>query len=282
MVSGSEINIETSKNEKKEINIPKIELNFIEAQTLSRNGMIIEIKTEFDIIRFCLQNKDSNLSSEMLDRIIIMPIRKLLCEKESVLLKVCPKFKMFPLDGQDMNFEDGFHMISSPLGFKKRAEWLTMDEWRNQKIAYFDRTVADFSGWMTKYVYDAVCNSLKGEDRRKFESLVQKNDVNNNGNIYEGYVVVNETFKDQVYSFMENAGYNTLTLYNFIKHISDKRGAHIDTIYSIFISGLNESGNNRMTIVECIALQMILAAEVQIPELNDYWPDSLKIIKIER
>lgn len=35
-------------------NAVEIELNFIEEVDLSRNGMIREIKTEFDIIRFAL------------------------------------------------------------------------------------------------------------------------------------------------------------------------------------------------------------------------------------
>ena len=37
-------------------NTVPIELNFIEEADLSRYGMIREIKTEFDIIRFCLSN----------------------------------------------------------------------------------------------------------------------------------------------------------------------------------------------------------------------------------
>ena len=74
----------------------QIELNFIDEFELSRQGMIDEIKTEFDIIRFCVSNmtKYKISAREMFDRIMIMPLRKLLCEKNSVLLKVCPDFNM--------------------------------------------------------------------------------------------------------------------------------------------------------------------------------------------
>ena len=61
----------------------QIELNFIDEFELSRQGMIGEIKTEFDIIRFCVSSMAEYKISvrEMFDRIMIMPLRKLLCEK---------------------------------------------------------------------------------------------------------------------------------------------------------------------------------------------------------
>lgn len=95
----------------------QIELNFIDEFELSRQGMIDEIKTEFDIIRFCVSNmtKYKISAREMFDRIMIMPLRKLLCEKNSVLLKVCPDFKMFPLDGQDTALNDGLHAVLLPF-----------------------------------------------------------------------------------------------------------------------------------------------------------------------
>ena len=78
---------------------------------------------------------------------------------------------------------------------------------------------------------------------------------------------------------MEKTGYNSLNLYDFIKHLSDKRGAHIDVGSSILISIFNKPGKDGYTLVECLALQMILAAEKQVPELYDYWPESLEIVK---
>lgn len=264
-------------------NAPQVELNFIETQTLSRYGMIREIEMEFNIIRFCLDNmsRTDRETREMLDKIIIMPVRKLLCEKKSVLLEVCPEFKMFPLDGQDTALQDGLHAVLPPLGFRPQTEWLNIEDWRNQKVAYFNRTATDFTGWMTKYVYEAVFNSLRGGDKRAFESFMQQDDRYCNGDEYKGYSVINEADKNRVYSMMENAGYNTLILYNFIKHISDKRGAHIDRDYSIFISIFNRPGPGGFTLIECIALQMILAAETQIPELHNYWPNSLNVIETE-
>ena len=61
--------------------IYKAELNFVEEFNLNRHGMIKEIETEFNIIRLCIQEM-GELDAEyhpMLDRILVMPLRKLLC-----------------------------------------------------------------------------------------------------------------------------------------------------------------------------------------------------------
>ena len=132
----------------------QIELNFIDEFELSRQGMIDEIKTEFDIIRFCVSNmtKYKISAREMFDRIMIMPLRKLLCEKNSVLLKVCPDFKMFPLDGQDTALNDGLHAVLPPLGFVSQEEWLSMEDWKAQKVALTDQKLISLDGCQSTYM----------------------------------------------------------------------------------------------------------------------------------
>ena len=73
-------------------NVYKTELNFVEEFNLSSKGMIKEIETEFDIIRLCFQelNELDEKYQTMFNRILVMPLRKLLCERGSVLLKLCP------------------------------------------------------------------------------------------------------------------------------------------------------------------------------------------------
>ena len=259
----------------------QIELNFIDEFELSRQGMIDEIKTEFDIIRFCVSNmtKYKISAREMFDRIMILPLRKLLCEKNSVLLKVCPDFKMFPLDGQDTALNDGLHAVLPPLGFVSQEEWLSMEDWKAQKVAYFDRSEADFTGWMSVHVYDAVSNALKGEEKKSFVGYMQQDDRTIDGDVYQGYSIIDVSEKEKVYALMEKVGYNSLNLYDFVKHLSDKRGAHIDIASSILIPIFNKPGKGDFSLVECLALQMIVAAEKQIPELSDYWPESLKAIE---
>lgn len=119
-----------------------VELNFIDEFKLSREGMIKEIVTEFDIIRLCLQEKNE-LDSHyvpMLDRILIMPLRKLLCEKESVLLHVCAEFKMPCLKGFSLITENQT-IIRPPFKTESIEQWISVEQWLNQSISWFDRDV---------------------------------------------------------------------------------------------------------------------------------------------
>ena len=87
-------------------NIYKAELNFVDEFNLKRHGMIMEIEQEFNTIKLCFQQTGllDKQYQPMIDRIIVMPLRKLLCEESSVLLEVCPDFKMPPLLGM-INWE---------------------------------------------------------------------------------------------------------------------------------------------------------------------------------
>lgn len=74
-----------------------------------------------------------------------------------------------------------------------------------------------------------------------------------------------------IFELMNKAGYYSLTIYDFIKHLSDKRGAHIDFGLAPLVKMMNDS--NSITPIQCFALQLIFAAKEQIPELANYWPE---------
>ena len=81
----------------------KPELNFITEFKLSRNGMLLELKKEFNIIRLALtQMKELGADyKEMLDCIAVMPLRKILFENQhtSLIFELCPDFKcLLPQD----------------------------------------------------------------------------------------------------------------------------------------------------------------------------------------
>ena len=68
------------------------ELNFTDEFTLSRNGIAKEIEADFDTIRLCLDLRGQYPDKrEVFNRIIAMPLRKLLCERtgESALERLC-------------------------------------------------------------------------------------------------------------------------------------------------------------------------------------------------
>lgn len=255
------------------------ELNFTDEFTLSRNGIAKEIEADFDTIRLCLDLRGRYPDKrEVFNRIIAMPLRKLLCERtgDSALERLCPGFKMFPLDGHDSNLRNNLHVIRPPLGFQKESTWLPLEAWKKQIVAYFSRTENDFSGWLTSYAYNGIRNNLKGRDKTDFESYIQSEVALVGDEPSNGYGLKDNTpeGRARTYALMEKAGYNQLTIYDFIKHLADKKSAHIDQAVSILISIVNQPGQGDFNLLECIGLQLIIAAKKQIPELNDYWPQA--------
>ena len=255
------------------------ELNFTDEFTLSRNGIAKEIEADFDTIRLCLDLRGRYPDKrEVFNRIIAMPLRKLLCERtgDSALERLCPGFKMFPLDGHDSNLQNNLHVIRPPLGFQKESTWLPLEAWKKQIVAYFSRTENDFSGWLTSYAYNGIRNNLKGRDKTDFESYMQSEVALVGDEPSNGYGLKDNTpeGRARTYALMEKAGYNQLTIYDFIKHLADKKSAHIDQAVSILVSIMNKPGQGGFNLLECIGLQLIIAAKKQIPELNDYWPQA--------
>ena len=74
-----------------------------------------------------------------------------------------------------------------------------------------------------------------------------------------------------IYDILEQIGYNKLSIYDYLKHISDKRGAHIDVGHSLVVELVNYPDNDRMTLIYYMGIQMIYAK--QIPELENYWKE---------
>ena len=145
----------------------KIEMNFVDEFNLSRNGMIKEIKQEFNIIRLCLlESQELNEQYQsVLDRIIVMPLRKLLCEKASVLLNVCPTFKMPLLDGIEVRCGDGQHIVHTPLRIGSIQTWIPVEEWLKQNVSWFEPFFYRNPCLYTSYEY--ILNKLTG----KFKGL---------------------------------------------------------------------------------------------------------------
>mgnify|MGYP001778218524 CR=1 FL=1 len=259
----------------------KVELNFIDEFNLNRNGMIKEIKTEFDIIRLCLQEKDELDSRYMpiLDRIIIMPLRKLLCEKESVLLNVCPDFKMPCLNGFSFTSENQT-IIRPPFKIEPIEQWVSVEQWLNQSISWFDRDVNNIAKFIPQFSYECIIKKLNAKKfkplKPKFEVLFLLKQVEYQNEIEEIYCRKNPTDKNEsqeVYDILEQIGYNKLSIYDFLKHMSDKRGAHIDVGHSLVVGMINDADRIGLTPVYYFAIQMIYAAKKQVPELAEYWPE---------
>ena len=240
--------------------IYKAELNFVEEFNLNRHGMIKEIETEFNIIRLCIQEM-GELDAEyhpMLDRILVIPLRKLLCENGSVLLNVCPDFKMPPLEGLTTVIEDRQVLIRPPYKIKEI---------------------------IPQHTYESILNKMNGKKfknlKLQFEEMYDKKQVQFKGEVLEVYRKLNPMDADanqKINEILDEIGYNRLSIYDFIKHMSDKRGAHIDVGHSLVVGLVNSKDAIGLTPIHYFAIQMIYAAKKQIPELAGYWAEMPELI----
>lgn len=254
----------------------KPELNFVTQFKLSRDGMILEIKEEFNVLRLALSQTSilGNKYMGMLDRIMVMPLRKLLFENQhpSVLLEVCPDFKMPKLNGLHITGEDQLNMILPPYKCGEIDEWLSVADWGAQYIAYFDKHETDIPNVIPEDTFNVIMNQLKKNEKKEFVSFFDFSEIKYKGQKIKAYVRKNSNIKSDnviIFELMSKAGYYSLTVYDFIKHLSDKRGAHIDFGLAPLVKIMNDYRGG-VTPIQCFALQLIFAAQLQIPELKDY------------
>ena len=139
------------------------EINFLTEFDLNRNGMISEIRTELDAVQVLFQQYALHGTEyrNMLDRMMVMPLRKLLCdEKSSVLIKVCTDFKMPPLHGKEIVISsDAFHMIIPDLIVLPEEKWLSLQDWREINIAWIDKDEQS----MLPNVFDIAASDLQNK-----------------------------------------------------------------------------------------------------------------------
>lgn len=263
----------------------KPELYFITEINLSRNGMLLELRKEFDIIRLAILQM-GELGSEykdMLDCIAVMPLRKILFENQhtSFIIKLCQDFKMPVIKGTTVKIHDRLYFELAPYEFGKIESWISLEEWAKQKIAYYDKTVADIPDAIPDTTFQLILNKLKKQEKEEFQQLFKNVDITYKGDVLSVYERINpdnDSDNQKVFSLMKKVGCYDLTVYDFIKHLSDKRGAHIDMGIAPLIKIVNKK-DTIFTPIVCFGLQLIYAAKKQIPELGDYWPEMNDIVE---
>lgn len=267
--------------------IYKAELNFVDEFNLTRKGMISEIEQEFNTIKLCLQQTRllDKKYQPMIDRMLVMPLRKLLCEHSSVLLGVCPAFRMPPLSGIEIEMGDNQHLVHTPFITKKMDEWILLEQWLKQIISWFERDENNIAQMIPKFSYEYIIKRLNGKQfkhmKNEFVSLFKREQVEYHGQTMEVYVreYPDDMEKNlRIYKILDEIGYNKLSLYDYIKHISDKRGAHIDVGHSLVVDIINYADSEGWTPIHYFAVQMIYAAKKQVPELKNYWSEMPDLI----
>ena len=167
---GKECEVNMEKNEQYEtITNMKSELSFLMEFNLNRGGMLKEVETEFNIIKVCykLSGELGVEQSPMINRILVMPLRKLLCEKNSVLLKLIDDLKLPPLTGTEIELNDKLKIIMPSFTIAAQDKWITVDHWLNQNIAWIDKTVSDLPDVFLESMFKSILNKLKKLTKEK-------------------------------------------------------------------------------------------------------------------
>ncbi len=230
------------------------------------------IKTEFDLIRswqgmITIFGYDA---IRVLDNYIALSLRKLLCDEESLLLKICPNFKMPPLVGKEFrcpgeNDEMKLVEINTSLRIKPESEWIALEKWLDQKIAWIEKDVTSIPDAYSNRFYILLAQKLA---TNKFTDLFECR--------YDGkdriWCFKNpQSDKQKVYNMLKDKGYYDLTIKTLIKHIADKNGAHLADKRSAWVRMANQSSEINISAISAFATQMMYAATKQVAGLNDYF-----------
>lgn len=179
--------------------------------------------------------------------------------------------------------------VAAVLYFRRNGVKLLFDETAKrileQIISWFDRNENSIAKMIPKFSYEYIVKRLNSKQYRhmkdEFVALFKCEKLEYHGEIMDVYVRVypnDEQKNTRIFEILDEIGYNKLSLYNYIKHLSDKRGAHIDVGHSLVVELVNYPDSDGMTAIHYFAVQMIYAAKKQIAELNDYWNEMPELI----
>ncbi len=230
------------------------------------------IKTEFDLIRSWQGMATSFVyeARKVSDNYIALSLRKLLCDKESLILKICPNFKMPPLDGHEFrcpgeNDEMKLIEIHTNIRIKPESEWMVLNEWLNQRIAWIEKNVTSIPDAYSNRFYSLLAQKVATNE---FTDLF---DCSLDGADRIWYLKNPQKDKQKVYDILKDKGYYDLTIRTLIKHIADKNGAHLDDKKSIWVGMANQSSDVNISAISVFATHMMYAATKQVDGLRNYF-----------
>ena len=162
--------------------------------------------------------------------------------------------------------EDGLRF---KMPYEIDSAFMSINDWKNQVMAWYDKTSSDIPKEIDKENFEAILKSLHGKnatDENELKSYYQEVQISYQKEVFDGFRHCNGT-NERVYELLDKAGYYKLTVYDFIKTISDKRGAHVDIEITPLVMIFN---NQKLAPIDCFAVQMIQQAKNMIPELQQY------------
>ena len=256
------------------INALDYEVNFLTASPISRSDKIRTIESEFDFVQMCQKMiKPFGFEAKKgLDRFIALSLRKLLCDEQSMLIQVCPNFKMPPLSGllfdcPGENNDMKLHSINPDIRIRPQNEWLPLKKWLDEKIAWIDKDVSDIPDVYTDRFFRMIVERIGNQS---FAESFYREEIEEQDNKSIIWKLKDTHDKEKIYRILKTKGYYELTIRRMIKYIADKKGAHLDASHFLWVDMANSGKNINQSAVSVFATHMIYAATKQIKELKDY------------
>ena len=239
-----------------------IELNFVESQKISRNGLLKELNTQMNIIKHCLvECKNSEiLDNETTDQIIAVQMRKLMCEKDALLKKIMPDFKMPQIKGREISVGN-MRFIIPPL---EAGKLISLDDWLEQDVAWLELPQIYDAEYITNECFRGICNKLN--KKKQFGTLYQEETViymDEELQVFKRKNLAKNEDREVLIQLVKESGYANLSIYTFIKNIADKKGAHTDSNYSVMMEIVNSEVSN-YTLIQLLAKQLLDAIKKQV------------------
>ena len=252
------------------------EVNFLTEEKLSRAGAIQAIEAEFKLIQLwqSMSLSFGSQARDILDCFMALSLRKMLCDEDSILLKLCSDFKMPKLQGHIFSMPDmKLTEIHPQNEIAPRDEWVPVTDWLKQKIAWIDKGISDIPDSYEDSFFRAIVERIG--DRHQFETLFECVESSSSNKTIKTWVIKDKIKgKERAFELLKNKGYYDLTIRKMIKHIADKNGAHIDDKSSLWVRVANTAEDHRYSAISIFASQMICAAANQISELSQFLSNS--------
>ena len=91
--------------------------------------------------------------------------------------------KLSPLTGTEIELDNKMKMIRPNLNVAPQEEWIPVEQWLEQNIAWFEKSALDLPDMIPDFVYESILKKFKKADKAVFESMFETQEVMYQGNI---------------------------------------------------------------------------------------------------
>ncbi|MBW9150375.1 hypothetical protein K2F40_15555 [Clostridium sp. CM028] len=209
-----------------------LQLNFINYFLLNDEGIKKELKEIIKIIEFSLKHMDEYPEFQ---RVLFTQVRLLLCDNDnSLIYKVMenPLLPDYTNNYTDTNSKDKlyFHEMFPLFDFNK--EYIELDTWLKKELIYFKRDSTKLPKAFSKEFFEQVRLAIKPKLKRSLlDECYESMDLDNNDENEQMMILKSDLSKEKrniLFETLNVNGYNSISMYDYIKMWGDKASSHID------------------------------------------------------